>query len=172
MTVLAPADGSQLRKMLRYAVDLGAPCAVRYARGRCIDEDDSDDTPFDGNNIRLSSGKDVDIWVVGSMLDKAIETKLLLASDGIDAGIVDVTRPHPVDTSLYESGKPVFTIEDGVTTGGFGEQLKAELAGEAEVYIIAWPDKFIEHGSCDDLYAKYHLDSRSIAEKIKTSLGK
>ena len=172
MTILAPADGRQLREMLRYALDLGAPCAVRYARGKCTDEEDPDEEPFDGNNIRLSSGKDADIWAVGSMLEKAIEAKIMLADSGIDAGIVDVTRPHPVDDSLVEDGKPVFTIEDGVMSGGFGEQLKARLAGRSDVTVMAWPDKFIEHGSCGDLYERYHLDGKSVAERIRKSLGR
>ena len=171
MTVLAPSDGTQLRKMLRYALLLDGPCAVRYARGKCVEPED-DGVPFDGKNIRLSSGKDADIWAVGSMLDKALEAQALLSAIGIDIGIVDVTCPHPVDTSLIEEGKPVFTIEDGVISGGFGEQLKAKLAGNADVTIMAWPDKFIEHGSCDDLYARYKLDGKSVAERIKESLGR
>lgn len=172
MTILAPADGAQLRSMLRYALSLETPCAVRYARGNCTDEADPDMEPYDGNNIRLSSGKDADIWAVGNMLDKAIEAKVMLADRGIDAGIVDVARPHPVDTSLVESGKPIFTLEDGIQSGGFGEQLKAELAGKAEVTVMAWPDKFIEHGSCADLFEKYKLDGKSVAERIRKSLGR
>ena len=171
MTVLAPSDGTQLRKMLRYALSLDGPCAVRYARGKCVEPED-DGVPFDGNNIRLSSGKDADIWAVGSMLDKALEAQSLLSAIGINTGVVDVTCPHPVDTSLIEDGKPIFTIEDGVISGGFGEQLKAKLAGNADVTIMAWPDKFIEHGSCDDLYARYKLDGKSVAERIKESLGR
>lgn len=172
MTVLAPADGSQLRKMLRYAVSLDTPCAVRYPRGKCAEDDMADDQPFDGNNIRISSGSDGDIWAVGSMLDKALEARAMLAAQGIDVGIVDVTRPHPVDTSLYEEGKPVFTLEDGVKSGGFGEQLQNALIGKADVTVMAWPDKFIEHGSCDDLYEKYGLDGKSVAEKIREAVGR
>ncbi|MBR2546948.1 MAG: 1-deoxy-D-xylulose-5-phosphate synthase [Eubacterium sp.] len=172
MTVLAPADGAQLRKMLRYALTIDGPCAVRYARGRCTDEPDEGSEPFDGNNIRLSSGKDADIWAVGSMLDKAVEARALLAEAGIDAGIVDVTRPYPVDTSLIERKKPVFTIEDGIASGGFGEHLKAMLAGMSEVNVTAWPDSFIEHGSCEDLYRKYGLDGMSFAERIRKELGR
>ncbi|MBQ3281813.1 MAG: 1-deoxy-D-xylulose-5-phosphate synthase [Eubacterium sp.] len=167
MKIFAPADGAQLRSMLRYALTLDGPCAVRYARGGCSDEYDPEDEPFDGNNIRLSSGKDADIWAIGSMLDKAIEAKVMLTDIGIDAGIVDVTRPHPLDLAPFEEGKPLFTIEDGVMSGGFGEQLKAALAGRADVTVMAWPDKFIEHGSCGDLYRKYQLDGKSIALKIK-----
>ena len=104
------------------------------------------------------------------MLDKALEARAILAGIGIDAGIVDVTRPHPVDTTLIEPGKPVFTVEDGIDEGGFGQQLQAKLAGNAEVTVIAWPEKFIEHGSCEDLYERYGLSGSKIAERIRKQL--
>ncbi len=172
MTILAPADGAQLRKMLRYALTVDGPCAVRYARGACKDETAPEGEPYGGNNIRLYHGADADIWAVGSMLGKALEARELLAASGTDAGIVDVARPFPLDTSLSEDGKPVFTMEDGIETGGFGEHLRAALSGRNEVTVMAWPDRFIEHGSCADLYARYRMDGRSAAERIMEKLGK
>lgn len=165
MTVLAPCDGSQLRQMLRFAVNLNAPCAVRYPRGKCIDEIDSS-IEFTGSNVRLFDGRDADIWAVGGMLDKAIEARSILASSGIDLGVVDVTMPYPLDITLCEPGKTLFTVEDGVSSGGYGQKVKAALAGKCDVDVIAWPDSFIEHGSCDDLYAKYKMDGKGIAERI------
>ena len=169
MTVLAPCDGAQLRQMLRFAVDMDTPCAVRYPRGKCLDGEDGI-SPFEGKNIRLSSGKDADIFAVGGMLDKAVEARALLSQMGIDAGIVDVTVPHPVDTSLIEPGKPVFTVEDGIEEGGFGQQMRAKLAGKCDVEVFAWPKGFIEHGSCDDLYERYGLSGSKIAERIREKL--
>ena len=32
---------------------------------------------------------------------------------------------------------------------------------------IGWPDTFIEHGTCGELYSKYGMDGHSIAERIK-----
>ena len=168
MKVLAPCDGSQLRQMLRYALGLDSPCAIRYPRGKCIDGELT--VPFDGANIRISSGKDADIWAVGGMLDKAVEARSLLASKGIDAGIVDIAVPHPLDTSLVIEGKPVFTVEDGIEEGGFGMQLRAALSGRQDVTVMAWPKGIIEHGSCDDLYRRYRLDGNSIAERVMEKL--
>ena len=169
MTVLAPCDGMQLRQMLRYAMTLDGPCAIRYARGACSDKENSME-PFDGKNIRISDGTDVDIFAVGNMVDKALEARSELAANGIKAGIVDVACPIPLDTSLVKEGSVIITVEDGVKSGGFGEKLKAELSGKNKVINLAWPEKFIEHGSCDDLYEKYGLDGRSIAERIRKEL--
>ena len=169
MTVFAPCDGRQLRQMLRFSMSMDTPCAIRYPRGACSDEDNG--LPdFCGENIRLSEGRDADIWAVGGMLDKAVEARAILAQEGIDAGIVDVTCPHPLDTSLVQPDKPVFTIEDGITENGFGMQLKAALAGSSDVTVTAWPDTFIEHGSCEDLYEKYGLSGKALAERIADRL--
>ncbi|MBR3146735.1 MAG: 1-deoxy-D-xylulose-5-phosphate synthase [Eubacterium sp.] len=169
MTVFAPCDGKQLREMLRIALDMDGLAAVRYPRGCCSDED-LGYPEYKGGNIRVSSGKDADIWAVGPMLDKAVEARSILAERGIDAGIVDVACPHPVDTSLIERGKPVFTVEDGIDEGGFGQQLKARLAGTCDVTVMAWPERFIEHGSCEDLYERYGLSGNKIAERIRKQL--
>ena len=169
MTVLAPCDGMQLRQMLRYAMTLDGPCAIRYARGACSDEENGME-PFDGRNIRISDGADVDIFAVGNMVDKALEARSELAAVGIEAGIVDVACPIPLDTSLVKEGSTVITVEDGVTSGGFGEKMKARLSGKNRVINLAWPEKFIEHGSCGDLYERYGLDGKSIAERIREEL--
>lgn len=169
MRIFAPSDGLQLRQMLRYAMTLDGPSAIRYPRGGCRDEENGM-PDFEGKDIRLFEGKDLDIFAVGGMLDKAVEARSLLSSSGIDAGIVDVTCPYPVDTSLVRDGVPVFTMEDGKLTGGYGERLKALLSGTNSVTVMAWPDAFIEHGSPDDLYQKYGLDGRSAAERIRDTL--
>lgn len=164
MTVLAPADGSQLSSMLRYAMTLNGPVAIRYPRGGC--SFDLDGKPFDGKNIRLASGRDLDIWAVGKMTETGRQVREKLARRGIDAGLVDVTTVKPLDlTPLADAPKHIVTIEDGVLTGGFGERF-ASAAKEFDVISFGWPDRFIEHGSCGQLYEKYGLDADSIAERI------
>ncbi len=196
MTVLTPADGRQLSEMLRYALTLDGPVAIRYPRGGCtfdvggtafdgsdfvetaFDRTDFDGTAFgggfdgngadcfDGRNLRLASGRDLDIWAVGKMAETGRQVREKLAARGIDAGLVDVTCVKPLDLSLLEGApKRIVTLEDGVLTGGFGERLQAVAAG-FDVTAFGWPDQFIEHGSCAQLYEKYGLDADSIAERI------
>ncbi len=164
MTVLAPADGEQLAEMLRYALTLDAPVAIRYPRGEC--GLNTVGKPFNGKNVRLEKGKDVDIWAVGKMLETARQVKEILDLRGIAAGIVDVTMVKPMDLSeLANAPGKIVTLEDNVLAGGFGERLQAEAA-EFEVLSFGWPDQFIEHGSCIELYRKYGLDADAIAERI------
>lgn len=165
MTILTPGNGNQLAAMLRYAVTLDGPVAVRYPRGSCTFDSEKASEVFKGKNKRLAKGKDVDIWAVGSMVATAEKVCRLLAEKNIDAGIVDVMQVKPMDLSCYREGIPIVTLEDNLKNGGFGEGFAAACECGRALHF-GWQDAFIEHGACDDLYRKYGLDAESIAERI------
>lgn len=166
MTILAPSDGNQLREMIKYAFTLNSPVAIRYPRGGCYYNDD-ESVDYNGKNERINYGKDIDIWAVGNMLKSAEKARDILSHRGIDAGIVSVKAVKPIDMSVMSSNcRNIATLEDGVLLGGFGEKLKSIVPASIKVVNYGWPDMFIEHGSCDDLYKKYKLDGESIAERI------
>ena len=166
LTVLSPSNGNELEAMVRYAFSLDSPVAIRYPRGAC-DYDENKNEDFNGRNKRLSYGMDVDIWAVGAALKRAEKARELLELRGIHAGIVSVRTVKPIDMSVMSSNcRNIVTIEDGTVLGGFGEKLSAIVPASIKVTSFGWPDKFIEHGSCDDLYKLYKLDGESIAERI------
>ena len=164
MTVLAPKDGTQLASVLKFAMTLDGPCAVRYPRGACSFNENAV-THYDGKNIRLFEGTDADIWAVGKMAETAETVRDILSSKGISAGIVDVVSVKPLDLSCFKKGIPVITIEDNMLAGGFGEKMRRKTGAE-NMLNFGWPDQFIEHGDCGSLYKKYGLDAESIAERI------
>lgn len=166
MTVLTPADGNELASMMKYAFSLGTPVAIRYPRGECS-FDENYDKEFKGKNERICHGKDVDIWAVGTMLSKAEEARTFLTDMGIDAGIVSVKSVKPLDVSAMSSNcRNIVTLEDGFELGGYGEKLKTLVPASINVESYGWPDEFVEHGSCQDLFKLYKLDGKSIAERI------
>ena len=55
LTLLAPADQKELRDMLTYALDHDGPCAVRYPRGKAI-QDISDITGCDYQMRLMTNG--------------------------------------------------------------------------------------------------------------------
>ena len=166
MTILTPKDGYQLASMLRYAVTLNGPVAIRYPRGGC-EYHELSKTVFDGRNIRAKAGKDVDIWACGRMVKVAEEAAAKLAAKGIDAGIVEVASVKPLDLSALnvDDNQLLVTLEDNLLAGGFGETFAAQT-GAGNVLMIGWPDKFVEHGDCDTLYKEYGMDADSIVERI------
>ena len=95
---------------------------------------------------------------------------LALEENGINAGLVDVTKVKPLDTApLDEDNLPeyIITIEDNTIIGGFGHQMAAYLADKpVKVINFAWPDEFIPQGSVDQLLDRYGLAPEKITERI------
>ncbi|MCI8646566.1 MAG: 1-deoxy-D-xylulose-5-phosphate synthase, partial [Firmicutes bacterium] len=168
MTILAPSDKEELEDMLEYAVTLDGPCAIRYPRGEAAVLEFHQ--PINGS-LLLEEGRDVEIWAVGNMLPAGAEVRELLKRKGIEAGLINARFVKPLDEKAIlasaERTKLVVTLEDNVITGGFGESLAAAMMeSPVKVLNFGWPDCFIEHGSCRQLFETYKLDPKSIAERI------
>ena len=169
MTVLTPADGNELQAMLEWAFRQNGPVAIRYSRGEC-GFDASAETPFNGEDIRLKEGKDVDILAVGTRRQVALDAAEILKESGIDAGVLGVRSAKPLSCSVMSGIRLIATVEDGYIYGGAGEHLANFLPEGVRAIHFGWPDRFIEHGSPVDLYRKYGLDSASIAERIRKEI--
>lgn len=178
LTVLAPRDGVELSGMLIYALSLKKPVAIRYPRGTAgaIDLPYSD---LDGRSQVINTGRDIEIFALGSMFEKGIEIRRRLINKGFDVGLINPRFISPMDCgTIMESAKRtklIVTIEDGAVSGGFGESVAATVAeyrlsdheNIADVYSFGWPKKFIEHGSVDDLMKAYALSPDQVAEQIE-----
>ncbi|MCI5885142.1 MAG: 1-deoxy-D-xylulose-5-phosphate synthase [Clostridiales bacterium] len=171
MTVLAPRDFAELYEMMEYALTLDGPAAIRYPRGgqKVLPEEFGVYSIEAGRAQKLISGSDVEIWACGNMVYDAFEVFKILDSRGIRAGVVNARFISPVDAVTLEETdgrvKLIVTMEDNILKGGFGSQISA-LAKKTQVLSFGWPDRFIEHGSVDELKRKYGLDSESVAERI------
>ncbi|MCR5034556.1 MAG: 1-deoxy-D-xylulose-5-phosphate synthase [Clostridia bacterium] len=171
MTVLAPKDGPELEAMMELSLHIDGPCAIRYPRGTAADLQLSPVNQV-GKAQRLKEGINADIWAAGNMVKPALEAAALLEEEGIYAGVVNIASISPFDTeALRESSEIVpliVTTEDGIVTGGVGESIRALTADSVtKVINLGWPDRFIEHGSQEQLYQKYGLDKDAIADVIR-----
>lgn len=173
MTILTPASGKQLEEMLEYAASLDAPAAVRYPRGAAAVEP-SIKEKFTGKNIRISCGRDVDILACGTTFADGRKAVEILSDAGIDAGLVNIgiVKPGEYDFLKDDTGfrnKLYVTLEDNTLNGGFGEIFKAEN-DELRVLSLGWPDKFIEHGSTEELKERYGLTPEAVAISVARAL--
>jgi 1-deoxy-D-xylulose-5-phosphate synthase len=176
LTILAPRDGSELEEMMDYALTLKGPCAIRYPRGVSRNLPYSRVLLADGAQT-LETGSDITIWAVGNMVSTAMNVTSILKEKGIFAALVNprFIKPMDVDKLLQTANETpwLVTIEDNVVIGGFGEQVSTILKEknlQTKVLNIGWPDRFVEHGSCDELNALYRLDAASIAERIQETI--
>lgn len=170
LTIMAPKDGDELCKMMEFSLSLDGPCAIRYPRGKALSIGRSGEIEL-GKAYQLIDGTDVEIWSVGHMASTAMDVADKLKERGISASVVNASFIKPFDRSrLIESAqkfKLIVSIEDNLMAGGIGEEISSIAAESgAEILNIGWPDNFIEHGKCEELYVKYGLDSMSITERI------
>jgi 1-deoxy-D-xylulose-5-phosphate synthase len=162
MTVFAPKDGEELRELLAKAFAIGGPVAIRYPRGAA-----------EGVSYTEEEGGDALLFSCGAMLSHALEAKELLKERGIVLNVRHISRIKPLDAEAVRRAaagkKRVFTLEDNVTFGGFGDSVASVLAADGiTVRKLGWPDAFIPHGSQSELFERYGLDGRSLAEEIAT----
>ena len=70
---------------------------------------------------------------------------------------------------LSADHKLLVTMEENVTTGGFGERVVDYVASSRivlEVEKIALPDMYVEHGNVNLLYRDAKIDAHSVAKRI------
>lgn len=175
MTLMAPKNVSELEKMLEFAIDFGGPVAIRYPRGKACTGFEKYHAKIEyGKSEIIFEGRDIALLAVGSMVETAAEVKELLQDKQIDATVVNVRFIKPLDeemlAKIVSTHRYIVTMEEGVLTGGFGETVLHWCQDNAEdmpfIKNISLPDKFIEHGSVEQLKQKYGINAESIAEKI------
>ena len=177
MTVMAPKDEDELRHMLKTAVGMNGPVAVRYPRGSGVGVELSDslNTLPIGKAEVLREGSDVSLWAIGTMVESAMKLAEKLAEQGINAGVVNMRFAKPIDKELLlahaEKYKNIVTLEEGCLRGGVGSAVlealnEARRLGTCKVLNFGIPDEFILHGDKQRLFQDIGLDVETMAGKV------
>jgi 1-deoxy-D-xylulose-5-phosphate synthase len=166
IVLMSPKDEDELADMLKTALEIPGPSAIRYPRGAVAGvarKPEPQILPIGKADV-LSDGSDVAILGLGPMISLARELAATLARDGYSAALINPRFIKPIDREMIERyAKRVatfVTFEDHVKMGGFGTAVVEaldELGLAVPVVRIGWPDQFIEHGKVDALRAKYGL---------------
>jgi 1-deoxy-D-xylulose-5-phosphate synthase len=166
IVLMSPKDEDELADMLKTALQLPGPSAIRYPRGvGCGVERKSEPQVIPvGKAEILKDGSDVAILGLGPMMSLATELAARLERDGYSAALINPRFIKPLDREMLEQYAhrvaAFVTFEDHVKMGGFGSaviEALEEMGCRVPVVRIGWPDQFIEHGKIDDLRAKYGL---------------
>ena len=75
--------------------------------------------------------------------------------------------------ALFEKNANIVTIEEGEMIGGFGSEIARLCAvhgAKEPIAILGLPNRFIAHGTVDQLLAECGLTSEQIAQRIKQAL--
>ena len=170
MIIHAPKDEIELQNIL-YTASLGLknPIAIRYPRGRGKNIDWKFPSDFQkiqiGKAKKLRKGKGIAILSTGTLADNVSK-----ALDEIEDTDRYFAHYHfgfikPLDEKklhkICDKFATIITVEDGVTSGGFGSSIlefSAKNDYVNEIFLCGVPDYFIEHGTVDELQQFCNLD--------------
>ncbi len=179
MVLAAPRDGDDLAALVKWAVDLGRPVAVRYPRARVPEPVGAPSDIRLGRGEILSEGERVAVVALGSMVAEAKRALDELASEGVKLTLVNARFAKPVDAELFarlaETHERIVTVEEGALAGGFGSAVleSAESNGwdAGKVTRLGVPDRFIEHATRAEQLAEVGLDAAGIAGALRRVAG-
>lgn len=171
---MAPSNESECYSMLEFGYNYNGVCAVRYPRGsglRTAINKHLDDIKL-GKSKTLISGKKIAILAFGPVLNNCIDI-----ANELNATLVDMRFIKPIDESiikqLSKTHDLIVTVEDNTICGGAGSAVLEILSKNKIVMptlILGIPDKFVDHGSQEEIYKQCGLDKNSIFNKIVKSL--
>ena len=177
MVIMSPKDESELRNMLYLAINYkDGPIALRYPRGSALGVDLHENFElFEiGKAEKLSSGDDVAILAVGSMVEYSLRAAEELTNEGISCEVINMRFIKPLDYEMldYVAGKfdKIITVEENSLTGGFGSgvlEYFAERNYKNDVVRIGIPDNFVDHGTQAELHKLLGIDKDGIVKKVK-----
>ncbi|HAV43663.1 TPA: 1-deoxy-D-xylulose-5-phosphate synthase [bacterium] len=173
IVIMVPKDEMEFRAMIKLALSLERPVAIRYPRGRGLGVILEKKIELGKAEI-LREGRDGTILAIGRMVYPALDVAEELSVEGIEIGMVNARFVKPLDEDLILSiskEKPVVTIEEHVCAGGFGSAVMELLARNnirTAVKSIGLPDRFIEHADITALHRRYHLDKDGIWQELST----
>ena len=170
MTVICPADGEETRLAVRAAYEMNGPVYLRFGR-LAVPEFHEKNFNFQiGKGEVLRDGNDVAIIANGLMVYEAIQAGQLLASQGINAMIINMATVKPLDEELVlaaaaKCGK-IITCEEHSIVGGLGEAVCSLLCEKLPTPVrrIGVNDVFGHSGPAAALLKEYGLSAEHIAE--------
>jgi 1-deoxy-D-xylulose-5-phosphate synthase len=174
MVIMAPKDENELQHMLKTAIEHNGPITFRYPRGEGwgVKMESEIRSLEIGRAELLRPGRDIVIVGIGNTVIPAFRAAQDLSQLGIEAAVVNARFVKPLDREmlldLLTQVPRLITVEDHVLEGGFGSAVLEFLADEGitEVKLkrLGVPDRFITHGTQDELRKMCGIDKDAITQ--------
>lgn len=173
MTVIVPADGVELKGILKTALETQGPFYIRTSRMKFPVLYKEEKTFRIGKGDILREGNDVTLIGAGLMVSEAMKAAEQLSREGISARVVNMSSIKPIDAELVvESARKtraVVTGEEHSVIGGLGSAVCEVLAGSFPVPVrrVGIQDRFGMSGTGPELLEHYGLTAANIAAQAK-----
>lgn len=176
-TVLYPSDANQAAALVRQMADQPGISYLRTSRGANPVLYDADETFHIGGSRVLRHGGDVTLIGAGVTLHQALQASDQLASEGIQARVIDLYSLKPMDRETVAQAasetRGVITAEDHWPEGGLGEAVCSALAERGvstrvhNLAVTAMPGS----GSPAELLNQAGIDAAGIAAAARQLLS-
>ncbi|QQZ10900.1 1-deoxy-D-xylulose-5-phosphate synthase [Heyndrickxia vini] len=177
MVLMMPKDENEGQHMVNTAIKYNdGPIAMRFPRGNGygVPMDEALRTIPIGTWETLREGKDAAILTFGTTIPMALEAANLLQKQGLSIKVINARFIKPLDEKmlkeLLETNMPILTIEEAVLQGGFGSAVLEFAHSQKFTNVIdcmGIPDKFIEHGSVNELLREIGLTKEEVVKEFK-----
>jgi len=181
MTVVAPCDADEMRRLMDQTLDWSHPIYVRFAKGGDPVVSRADAGFAIGCAIEMEHGPDGLIVSTGVTTQVALAAAAELRASGISCSVLHAHTVKPLDTekvvSLASASGRVVVVEEHVVAGGLGSAVLEALAdadelGGTSVRRIGIPDRFADtYGSQRDLMDHWGITSGAVAAAMRSMAG-
>lgn len=177
LTVLAPKDVAEFKRMLFYAVGCGSPVAIRYSNGKnptFSSEALAKDFTRPGEWEILKSGDRAVVFAVGP---RCLRLALAAAESFSDSvAVVNARSIKPLDeqTLLAFKHLPAVVLEENVACGGFGEGVcayYASLGKPCPTVVLGSGDRYLSHASVEGQLSSCGLTKDGLTETLAKLLS-
>jgi len=183
MTVIAPCDAEEMRRLMPLTVDHPGPLYIRLAKGYDPVVSRADLPCAIGRGILVRRGRDALVVCTGVMLQVSLDAVAMLSCGGLDVGILHLPTIKPLDVSLLleeiASVDVVVSVEEHSVVGGLGSAVAETIAeagfrkGKCFRRLGLPPDCFPEgYGSQAELWRRYGLTAESIRDTVMALVQK
>ncbi|MGY0399432.1 MAG: transketolase family protein [Ostreibacterium sp.] len=177
LTVVAPADNTQLYAAILASVNHQQPIYFRIGRGRDIDVYQKP-LPFTfGKAITHYQGSDLTIIACGSMVQASLAAAKTLQLQGFSVGFIDMHTIKPIDKEIILNTathtKIILSVEEHNVLGGLGSAISEVLTDNGcgvSLKRHGINDLYSKIAPPSHLYAHYQLDQIGIIEKARQIL--
>lgn len=169
MHIMAPKNKWELSDMMKFAVNLQGPVAIRYPRGEAYAGLQEFRAPIELGKAELIYAEgQICLMAVGSMVKTACEVRELLQEAGYRCSLINARFVKPIDERAVKwaarNHQMVVSMEENVACGGYGEKVREALlrVGEETAFLpVSIPDEYVEHGNVDILKRSLALMRRA-----------
>ncbi|MCW2831074.1 MAG: dxs [Aeromicrobium sp.] len=179
LRIAAPRDGSQLRELLREAVDVDdAPTVVRFAKGPVCADLPAIERVGAYDVLSRDNATNVLVVAIGAFGHLGVDTAELLRAAGHGVTVVDPRWVKPVDPELVSLAADydlVVTIEDNGRRGGVGAAITQAVrdAGiSTPIQEHGVEQEFLDHAKRAVILQRLGLTPQAIADDTIAALAR